>query len=616
MSQYRFNGIFLDPGTRRIRGPQGSVHLPPKPYGVLVELLQDPDSVVTREELLERVWPERPASDETLSRAVADLRKLLGDDSRAPRYIGTVPKLGYRILSQVESVEVPTPKHRRWVAAFVAAILLAVVSALVFRPARSPADSTGVAGSGLAGPALPLTTEIGDEDTPGFSPDGRYLVYAARASGDENWDIRLRELATGTVVDLVAGPDREYAPAFSPDGTRVAFLRYRGEHCQVVIKALAGGERQVAECRTPMMGYLDWSPDGRRIVYSDDPGQGEATMVLRTVDLETGAVEAVVAAPPAHQYQFAPRFAPDGRQLVYVQGGLERNELWLADLPQGPARPVTTLGGRITGVSWNGDGSALYFSTALPAESALWRLVPGAQPQRIHDAEAYTPAFDAVSGRLVFDQVRARTNIWSLPLQAGAARGEPVRVIVSTRADHRPGISPDGTQLAFVSDRSGYAEVWLAAADGSGPRRATDWRAAAISRPAWSPDGRNLAYAVLREGRWHGYLDPLDGTVRQRLPTPEAREMRHPVWSQDGSWILYAADTGIHRISIDGRRDEPVLAQPGAVPLFEHASALYFLHPGLLGVQRLGPDGVRKTLLDGFELVVPEAISIGGGHLF
>ncbi|HET6604837.1 MAG TPA: hypothetical protein VFG21_11645, partial [Xanthomonadaceae bacterium] len=47
-----------------------------------------------------------------------------------------------------------------------------------------------------------------------------------------------------------------------------------------------------------------------------------------------------------------------------------------------------------------------------------------------------------------------------------------------------------------------------------------------------------------------------------------------------------------------------------------HASALYFLHPGLLGVQRLGPDGVRKTLLDGFELVVPEAISIGGGHLF
>lgn len=114
MTQYRFNGIRLDSASRRIIGPQGSVHLPPKPYEVLVELLRAAGSVVTREALLDRVWPERPASDETLSRTITDLRKLLGDDSRSPQYIETVPKVGYRFLVPVDPVDPePTPRGRR-----------------------------------------------------------------------------------------------------------------------------------------------------------------------------------------------------------------------------------------------------------------------------------------------------------------------------------------------------------------------------------------------------------------------------------------------------------------------------------------------------------------------
>ncbi|GAA4854668.1 winged helix-turn-helix domain-containing protein [Luteimonas vadosa] len=618
MTEYRFNGIRLDSASRRIVGPRGSVHLPPKPYEVLVELLHAACSVVTREALLDRVWPERPASDETLSRTITDLRKLLGDDSRAPRYIETVPKVGYRFLLDVERGDRepepgPSPRRNRLGALAAALVVLALASAYLLRPDPEP-RATVVVGSGILGVPIPLTTEVGDEDTPDFSPDGKQLVYAARDRGDENWDIRLRDLATGEATDLAGGPDREYAPVFSPDGRRVAFLRYRGERCQVVVKALDGGERPVADCQTPLMAYLDWSPDGRRIAFSQVPAQGGATLALRTVDLETRAIAAPVAAPPDGEYQFAPKFSPDGRQLAYVQGVLDRNELWLADLPSGRARPITAFGGRITGASWDGAGTGLYVATAAPAEPALWRVVPGRPAERLRGGEAFAIAFDHVHRRLVFDNIRPRTNIWSTRIGADGDADAPVRAVASTRIDFRPSVSPDGRRLAFVSDRTGHYEVWLADATGDAQRRLTQWQAADISRPAWSPDGRTLAYAVLRDGRWTGFLDPMDGTVRQRIPVEG--QFRHPTWSPDGRWVLHADEQGIRRVSPGQWRVERVLDQAGAVPLFVRDQAVYFLQPGRPGIQRLPSQGPPDTLLAEHELVVPEAISSGGGHLY
>lgn len=86
-----------------IRSAAGSVHLEPKVMEVLVALAERAESVVLREELLEKIWGSRAAvSDEPLTRCIAQLRQGLGDSSRDPRYIQTVPKRGYRLLRPVE----------------------------------------------------------------------------------------------------------------------------------------------------------------------------------------------------------------------------------------------------------------------------------------------------------------------------------------------------------------------------------------------------------------------------------------------------------------------------------------------------------------------------------
>jgi DNA-binding winged helix-turn-helix (wHTH) protein len=69
---------------------------------VLLHLLRNPNRLVTKEEILDAVWSETAVSDNSLTRSIATLRRLLGDDSREPRYIGTVPTVGYRCLCVVD----------------------------------------------------------------------------------------------------------------------------------------------------------------------------------------------------------------------------------------------------------------------------------------------------------------------------------------------------------------------------------------------------------------------------------------------------------------------------------------------------------------------------------
>ena len=119
---------------------QAEHHLEPKVMNVLLELAQSSGELVPREILIERVWDGRPVGDDVLSRCIADLRRVLGDDARNPRFIQTVPKRGYRLLptaAPASSTEQnaahpqtskPDGPRRRWWPAVAAIIgVLAVV---------------------------------------------------------------------------------------------------------------------------------------------------------------------------------------------------------------------------------------------------------------------------------------------------------------------------------------------------------------------------------------------------------------------------------------------------------------------------------------------------------
>jgi Tol biopolymer transport system component len=100
-----------------------------------------------------------------------------------------------------------------------------------------------------------------------------------------------------------------------------------------------------------------------------------------------------------------------------------------------------------------------------------------------------------------------------------------------------PSYSPDGSEIAFASARSGALDVYVMAADGSGTRRLTTG-SGNESEPTWSPDGSEIAYQSDQNGD-HIYVMRADGTQSRRLTKDLAPEIE-PAWSPDGTWIAYS----------------------------------------------------------------------------
>ncbi|MCH9681032.1 MAG: winged helix-turn-helix domain-containing protein, partial [Deltaproteobacteria bacterium] len=80
----------------------------PKVYGALLLFLARPGHLLSRRDLLDALWQDVVVNEEAITQTLRKLRRALGDDSKAPRFIETVPKRGYRFIATIETIATPT----------------------------------------------------------------------------------------------------------------------------------------------------------------------------------------------------------------------------------------------------------------------------------------------------------------------------------------------------------------------------------------------------------------------------------------------------------------------------------------------------------------------------
>ena len=209
--------------------------------------------------------------------------------------------------------------------------------------------------------------------------------------------------------------------------------------------------------------------------------------------------------------QGAPRLSPDGTRVAFevTGGGLHVCPVSGPD----PCRSIRVDRGYPVRPAWNPRNGALIFahyrfeadeelSTLKRADADLAHIEPVIEQTGIQDFPDVSPD----GGRLAYTSwlsvmpyrggVRVVRQLWTLDL----ARGRAGQLVLSNAGDIHPRWSPDGTRLAFSSNRSGRYEIRTVAADGSDPRRITDgpgdktW-------PVWSPDGTRILFTRVQEGR-------------------------------------------------------------------------------------------------------------------
>lgn len=568
-------GVLIKDGHR--------ITLQEQPFRLLSILVEHPGQTVTREQLRQALWTADTFVDfdRGLNAAMAKLRQALGDSADNPRFIETQARRGYRFIAPVTApveavvaAKTDTPKsrfaaHPYLVAMSAVGILL--VGAGAFYYYLWHRQQGGAAAEALPRP-LPLTTYPGFQWQPTFSPEGTRVAFAWDEPGKRASNIYVKLIDASDPVRLTTDDRGDFAPAWSPDGRYIAFLRSLGPLSTAVmlVPSLGGPERELSRLQLDASiilahrGWivphplLAWSADNKWLLAAS--GSRDAVDVVR-ISVEGGEKTKLKLFDDSHGVDSTLPLAsgdgglavsPDGRRLAFVHElDIPNSRVFVVNLsddvlPVGPPK-LHYDRSFIAALAWSPDGHNLLLSGHLRVSTGdnneLWKVPVDSKKEpvrlNVNDDTLADIAVSKTGQRLVFTHYSSgETAIWRTDLRTAHLEGGPL--MVSTRYQERPAYSSDGNRIAFDSDRSGNVEIWIANADGSRALQLTSFENGWAGSPRWSPDDRQIAFDSSASGKWNIYVVPSQGGKPVRFTQGSGTSIR-PSWSHDGKWIYYCA---------------------------------------------------------------------------
>lgn len=581
---YQFDTVVVDVRAGRVINGVSVVDLEPKAYDLLVLLLSRPGELLTKQDLLDAVWPGVFVTDNAIARVVAQLRRALGDSARQARYIETVPTRGYRFVAPVQvnktsaTVElsdaiVPTPPEHRGGPmpplpppgtsppprqSHLVAIVLGIVAAASLGLAWWSQQQVGRARPLLAPRELvQLTSSPSLDAFPAWSPDGQTLAYSSDRSG--TFEIHLRAVAVGGRREaLTSDGQRNVQPDWSPDGRLIAYHSVRRGGIWIV-PVNGGAARQVS----PFGSRPTWSPDGRQIAFQaapyTEPNGGAFEMFgpssLWVVPAEGGVPRQVTRPWTPEGGHVRPSWFPDGVHLLFASQGVRTTRLYRVHIQTGETTLLLDAGTRVLDPTLARDGQAAYY-VRMDDHFDLWRL-----PLTAEQTVAAPPVLVMPPGgldvrhvsvhpdgrQLAYTGMSTVSGLRALPLNRdGLPSGPSIRLAEdAVRAARRPSIAPDASAVVFERLNAGQPpSLWLLSLTGGPAAQLTPADMSAVE-PSWSADGSEVHFVSD-----HGAVDRIwsvsttTGAVRPLTALgPHPSGILRPRLSPDRRWLAYTTAT-------------------------------------------------------------------------
>ncbi len=502
-----------------------------------------------------------------------------------------------------------------------------------------------------ATPPTEITVHEGTSMSVAASPDGRTLAIDLQGS------IYTLPVSGGKAARITDVFNDARQPSWSADGKWIAFQGYRdGVYHIWVVAADGSSQRELTsgpfDDREPA-----WSHDGTRIAFSSDRGDA-GNYDVWTLDLKSGALTQVTKDPSE---EFMPSWAPDDKSVAFISTRNGEQAVWSVDVAAGNARKLAG-GGRADAPSFGPGGTLVYHSTQgqsshyeidgknvtgdenVFAFRAGWlsrdeyvyvsdgkiraRRVEGSAARTIDfsatleiNRASYTPRtrdFDSRAPRRVLGIVKPvispdgkRVAFSALgDIYVMKIGGKPENITKSPFLDTEAAWSPDGSQLAWASDRAGgRMDIWVRDMKTGAEHRVTQLPNAAMA-PAWSPDGTRIAYLDVNAIWRHSDIEIVD------LPSGKTTVLEEgifapgiPTWSADGRRVAVAALKAYSTRFREGTNQILSMPSDGS-----GADKWYLPVPNLTIDSRVGdgpvwsPDGTHMALItEGVLEVVPVA---------
>lgn len=596
----RIGDFDVEPSLNQLhKGPE-RLTVEPRAMDLLMLLAESPGQVFGRDEILQRVWPETAVQDDALRRVVALLRRVLDDDPKAPLYIETITRRGYRLVAPVSH---PDPKPNDSVASRAPRLLwgmlllvgLGIVSGWLVQRGDTPETQLDL---------RPLTSLPGHESEPVFSADGSRVAFIHEEGGERA--LLVKGLRDGEARQILQRP-RISGPAWSPDGSRVLVV-VRGGDCEI-LSVDVHDPSAVESLYTCSEGErLDQvlQPDDETLIFSRRPARFGSPWRVHRYDLATHeSVQLTLPAEPGYGDIFL-ALSPDREKVAIIRSLIvERSKLLILDWASGTQEVIDHFPDTSWHVSWSADAKSLVFAD----ETGLYRIgLDGGSAQRLIQSprDLRQPSVSPVGHRLAVVEQRLRSNIVRQPnplfgSAAELADIEPEIVASSTREDFMPRFGPSGNRLAFISGRSGRSEIWVTWPGGGLDRLFGVDPPNHIHTFLWSPAGDRIAVSDHQAQLL--IVDVATGATKAVPGLPSAGHLLD--WSADGSSVYRLEVTDgspeVWKVRLDdGDRRQVTRCGARAAQESPDGKSLYLtrLHaPGLWRVELEG-DGRPTQILD------------------
>ena len=587
---YEFGKFVLDPREKTLLMDGQPIHLPAKEFDTLLLLVENNGRALSKEEMLETIWPGIFVEENNLAKYVSRLRKLLNPSGEIS--IETLPKHGYRFSAEVSEIIQPAEETilekrttrrlmmrvqedfgetplalpakravlpRKTFFTILVLIGLAATIGLIWLW-RQPKPSAKPAASGMTF----LTDGRFDDNFAYFTNAGqiyfaRYVTNRRVETWTMNPDGTNQHRANTEIKNLLIG-------TWSPDGQKIVFSKEDDPKTRYL--ANADGTNEIV---LPLVvGNMDWSPDSSQFVYQSRSPQGKLEIFLYTLKTRKNVKLS------GDSDDADPSFSPDGKQIAFTSWRDGNAEIYTMETDRSNVRRLTNHPAFDNYPVFSPDGTQIAFGSNREDERSevyLKKLNDDSPPKRITNSNSGTglrgKCWSADGTQmLLYSSQNGKDQILLANIEP-----YPARLVLSSENEDfsSPRLAPDGKQILYqarLPDRS--LELRLTDLETKRTRALfktdTELPTNSYLAPSWSPDGKQIAFANKAGGSTEIFSIKTDGSDLRNLTNNPTLDTS-PIFSLDGKEIIFVRNTygtgQLYRMNLDGSNQRRLTDRAG-----------------------------------------------------
>jgi DNA-binding winged helix-turn-helix (wHTH) protein len=492
----QFGEFILDSKQARLSYQGKEVAIEPKLFELLLLFVQQPNSIISRQGILDNLWTGSLVTDNAINKLVANLRKILADDPKNPRYIQTVPKRGYRLVCKVTLLETlkvsennpPTNKsfteenkslnavkYKTTGAAII--VLLLILFSLFLWQALTNNNKNGIDNRYT----VELTRAHGAEQSARMHPDSNHLYYLKSTPDNDRYQLWIKNINTAKIkqVDLGRSNISKIISVVAGEKngtTNLLYLDKKQDSCGVyqavliqpssskktkqTIKAIQWQQTEkLFDCSDKRIKDIDYHASKNMIYYTAQP-QNYWPNQIYAFDLATKKQSFVAQAEPVGWGHHSIDISPDGNKLLIMStNGDYKTQLLVLNLINNEVTEGFKFDYLVTEAIWHHDSEQVYFYAAPPAHQIIKSDLNGDHAIAVVSVSEYLSPqmslFPDGQNLLFSTEQKNFSNRWlAAPKQAASIDNSTVYDITPALFHHR-------AQYLFISKRSGRRQLYL-----------------------------------------------------------------------------------------------------------------------------------------------------------